>query len=84
MRQTVHGRQQELIERLGVSHGEVVMDTLPDGFVETSAIYVADNPNCCPSNILKTAYTWAASAGVFTKVSVEMAPNPQASTAAKL
>lgn len=72
------GEVVNLFEKLEVSHGKVALGTLPGSFVETSAVYGPDDPNCCPSNILMTTYAWAASAKVFTEVSVEMAPNPQA------
>lgn len=76
-----NGKVVNIFQKLEVSHGKVKQGTLPGSFVETAAIYAADDPNCCPSNILITTYAWAASAKVFTEVSVEMEPNPQASTA---
>lgn len=67
----------DLYEKLGVSHGRVALGILPGSFVETTAAYAPGDPNCCPSNLMLTTYQWSASAGVFTAVIVEMAPNTQ-------
>lgn len=67
-----------LFEKLQVSHGQVELGPQPQNFVETTAVYGPDDPNCCPSNLMRTTYAWSASARVFTQVTVELTPNPQA------
>ncbi|MFA6001346.1 MAG: hypothetical protein WC828_04440 [Thermoleophilia bacterium] len=70
-----NGKPVKLFEKTSVSHGHVDAGELPNSFVETTAAYAPGDPNCCPSQLKRTVYTWAASARVFVETTVETVPN---------
>jgi hypothetical protein len=65
-----------LFDKSGVEHGRVELGPIPRSFVETTAIYAPADPNCCPSELQHTTYTWSSSANGFVETSVEIVPNP--------
>lgn len=66
----------QLFAKTGVERGRVEPAALPRSFVETTPVYAPGDPNCCPSELQLTTYTWSASAGAFVETSVETVPNP--------
>jgi len=70
------GAPAALFERRGVSHGQVELGKLPQSFVETEAVYLPTDPNCCPSSLKKTTYLWSAGAGAFIVAATETVPSP--------
>lgn len=72
-----NGQPVKLFERTGVSQGHVIAGEMPNSFVETTAVYAPGDPNCCPSQLQRTVYTWAASARVFVETTVETIPNTE-------
>lgn len=67
----------KLFEKLGVFRGAVEPGTLPNSFVETTAVYGPDDPDCCPGNLMHTTYQWSEADQTFTVINTEVVPNPQ-------
>jgi hypothetical protein len=65
-----------LFDKTEVDHGAVELGSIPRSFVETTAVYAPTDPNCCPSELKYTTYTWSSSADGFVETSVEIVPNP--------
>lgn len=67
----------KLFEKLGVSHGAVELGAQPLSFVETTAVYGPDDPNCCPGNLMRTTHQWSETGQAFMVTNTEVVPNPQ-------
>ena len=63
-----------LFSRQDVKSGQIAPGPLTASFVETEPVYAAGDPECCPSQLKQTTYTWAASARVFIETKVETVP----------
>ena len=63
-----------LFRQKDISQGKVDLGSLPLSFVETRPIFGPGEANCCPSQIMLTTYTWAASARVFIKTTEQTVP----------
>lgn len=59
-----------------ISHGYVNFGSLPGSIVVDEPVYGPDDPNCCPSQIKYTTYTWSASARVFVLTTEEVVDSP--------
>lgn len=66
----------QLFGKTGVDHGRVELASIPRSFVETRAVYAPEDPNCCPSQLQRTTYTWSSSANGFVETNGEVVPNP--------
>ncbi|MHB1361444.1 MAG: hypothetical protein ACYCW5_02450 [Thermoleophilia bacterium] len=66
-----------LFERQNVSHGKVELGTQAGSFVETEPVYGPQDPNCCPSNLRVTTYTWSAASQTFVQTASKLEPAPQ-------
>lgn len=66
-----------LFEKFEVDHGRVELGSLPRSFIETTAVYAPEDPNCCPSQLKRTTYTWSSSADRFVETDMEVVPNPE-------
>ena len=64
----------QLFKKADISHGQVQMGSLPCSFEDTEPVYGPGEPECCPSQLKKTTYTWAASAKVFVETTVKTVP----------
>ncbi len=71
-----NGDLKALLQRTGISHGQVKLG--PDGasLIETSPVYAAGEPNCCPSNLQNITWTWDSGSGSFVKSHTEIVPTP--------
>jgi hypothetical protein len=59
-----------------ISHGYVNFGSLPGSIVVDEPVYGPADPNCCPSQIKYTTYTWSASARVFVLTTEEVVEGP--------
>ncbi len=73
-----NGDLKALLQRTGISHGQVKLGPDDASLVETSPVYAAGDPNCCPSNLRNITWTWDSGSGSFIKSHTEIVPGPGA------